>query len=159
MLEKNIHQSKTFKIILFSGGAFVVLLAVFVLGIDVGFHKASFSYRVGEHYDVLFGRNNMGMMPLPLDTDAISGGHEAAGKIVSIELPVFVVVGPDNIEKKIDVGDYTAITELRGVASSSDLKIGDSVVVIGMPGTDSDIDAQFVRIFPANTTATTSLRQ
>ena len=152
MLEKNIHRSKTFKTILVVGGSVIVILAVFVLGVDVGVHKASFSYRVGEHYDSLFGRNDGSIVPPPIYADTIPGGHEAAGKIVSVELPVFVVVGPDNIEKKIDVVDGTVVTKLRAAASSSDIKIGDSAVVIGMPGTDSDIDAQFIRIFPAGST-------
>ncbi len=148
MIEKNIHHSKLFKIILAIGASIIIILLAFLSGIAVGFHKASFSYRVGEHYDTLFGRNNGAMLPVPIDSDAIPGGHEAAGKIISIELPVFVVVGPDNIEKKVDIGYETVITELHNTASSSDLKVGDSAVIIGMPGTDSDIDARFIRIFP-----------
>jgi hypothetical protein len=151
MIEKNIHHSKTFKIILISGGTLIVLLTVFLAGIAVGFHKASFSYRVGTHYEALFGKNDMQMIAPPFDADEIPGGHEAAGKIIAVELPVFVVVGSDNIEKKIEIATSTVITELRGAASSSAIAIGDSVVVIGMPGADSDIAAQFIRIFPANT--------
>lgn len=153
MLEKNIHHSKIFKTILFAGGAVILVLVVFLLGVSVGFHKASFADRVGEHYDALFGRNGTDVMPPSFDADDIPGGHEAAGKIISVELPVFVVIGPDNIEKKVEIGNDTVITELRSTASSSDIEVGDSAVIIGMPGTDSDIVAQFIRIFPANTAA------
>jgi len=147
MLEKNFHHSKTFKTILIAGGALIVILASFEMGAAVGFHKASLSYRVSEHYDVLFG-NGHPMLP-PLDTEALPGGHEAAGKIVAVDLPIFVVVGPDNIEKKIDIATDTAIANVRGQGSSEDIKVGELVVVIGAPGADSDIDAQFVRVFPA----------
>jgi len=153
MIEKNIHHSKTFKIILATGGAIIILLVTFLFGILVGFHKASFSYRVGEHYDSLFSRNDGNAILPPIDTDAIPGGHEAAGKIISVELPVFMVVGPDNIEKKIDIVNGTVITKLRAAASSSNIIVGDSAVIIGMPGTDSDIDAQFIRIFPATSSS------
>lgn len=153
MIEKNIHHSKTFKVILITGGAIIILLVTFLFGIVIGFHKASFSYRVGEHYDSLFSRNDGNVLPVPIDADSIPGGHEAAGKIISVELPLFVVVGPDNIEKTIDLDDGTVITKLRGTASSSDLQVGDSAVIIGMPGTDSDIDARFIRIFPTATSS------
>lgn len=152
MLEKNIHYSKLFKTIIVVGVALVIILATFLLGVSVGFHKASFSYRVGEHYDVLFGKNDTIDVPPSFDADDIPGGHEAAGKIISVELPSFVVVGPDNIEKKVEVEDGTVITELRGSASSSDIAIGESAVIIGEPGTNSDIEAQFIRIFPAGPT-------
>ena len=150
MIEKNIYHSKTFKVILIAGGALIIILASFEMGVAVGFHKASFSYRVGEHYDALFGDNHL--MPPLFDTDSLPGGHEAAGKVMSISLPTFVVVGPDNIEKKIDIASDTAIAKIRGAGNSSDIKVGDSVVIIGAPGTDSDIDAQFIRIFPTGTT-------
>lgn len=149
MIEKNIHHSKTFKIIIASGAAIVVILLAFLFGIATGFQKASFSCRVGEHYDNLFVKNSGTMLPPQFDADAIPGGHEAAGKIVAVDLPVFVVIGPDNIEKKINIAEETVITELRSTASSSDLKVGDSAVVIGVPGAESDIDARFIRIFPA----------
>lgn len=149
MIEKNIHQSKTFKIVLLSGGALIVILATFVLGVYVGFHKASFSYRVGEHYDALFNKNDKTMPPPPFDADDIPGGHEAAGKIISVELPVFVVVGPDNIEKKVEVATDTVVTELRSATTSNAIKVGEDAVVIGAPGADSDIVAGFIRILPA----------
>ncbi len=150
MIEKNIHYSKIFKIILVAGGAIVVLLVTFLFGVTVGFHKASFSYRVGEHYDVLFGRSDDADIPPSFDADAIPGGNEAAGKIISVELPTFIVVGPDNIEKKVEVGSETVINELRGSASSSAIVVGDSAVVIGTPGANSDIAAEFIRVFPAD---------
>ncbi len=155
MIEKNIHYSKLFKTIIVIGAVVVVLLATFLFGVAVGFHKASFSYRVGEHYDVLFGKNDMMNVPPAFDADDIPGGHEAAGKIISVELPTFIVVGPDNIEKKVEIGNETVITELRGSASSSDITVGDSAVVIGAPGTNSDIAAQFIRLFPADSATTT----
>ncbi len=149
MLEKNIHYSKIFKTTLIAGGVVIVVLVIFLTGVAVGYHKASFSYRVGEHYDALFDKDDHNPMTPAFDADAIPGGHEAAGKVVSVELPVFVVVGPDNIEKKVEIEDNTVINKLRGTASSSDISVGDSVVIIGTPGTDSDIAAQLIRIFPA----------
>ena len=153
MIEKNIHRSKSFKIVIISGGAVVVILAVFILGIDVGFHKAAFSYRVGEHYDALFGKNDRDEMPSSIDADTIPGGHEAAGKIIAVELPDFVVIGPDNIEKKVEIASGTVITEIRGATTSSAIKVGDSAVIIGAPSGNADMSAQFIRIFPADVSA------
>ena len=109
MIEKNIHHSKVFKIASLVIGLIVVLATFSNSAFPSGFHKSSLSCRVGEHYDALFG--SYGRTLPPFDPDALSGEHEAAGKDSLVDLPIFVVLGPDNIEKKVDVASGTSVAK------------------------------------------------
>ncbi len=148
---KNIHQSKTFRGILIGLVIAVVVLMIFKAGELVGYRKAAFSYRLGDNYYRAFEgpgprTGTPGMM---LFSERLPGGHGAAGKIISINLPTFVVDGPDGIEKTIVVDDHTAVRRFRDEVDAKDLKTDDFVTVLGEPDAEGRITAKLIRVMPA----------
>jgi hypothetical protein len=144
---KEFTQSKMFQKVLIGVGIAIIALLIFQAGIFVGYRKASFSYRFGDNYYRVFGEHGQ-----KLFKGSIRGGfieaNGAVGKIVSINLPTFVVVGTDNVEKVILIRENTRVRYLDGTATSSDLKVDDSIVVFGRPNENSQIEARLIRIVP-----------
>ena len=114
----------------FAAAAFILL--IFRAGVAVGYRKALFSARLGNNYYRPFG-------DLP-------GGHGAIGKIVSITWPTLVLAGPDNVEKIILLKDDTIIRRFRETVATSSLALNDSVVVLGAPNDQGEIEARLIRI-------------
>lgn len=127
-------------------GAAIVLVLVFGAGVAVGFKKASFSYRFGENYQQLFGGrrdllregNGRGFM----------NSHGAAGEIISIAGNSIVIKGSDGAEKNILAPDTVAIRANQQDIKFADLKIGESITVIGAPNDQGQIEARLIRIMP-----------
>ncbi len=124
-------------------GLFFALL-IFQAGMYAGYRKAAFSYGMGAAYYNVFEGQPGGNFPRGGFVEA----HGAAGKIISIHLPTFVLEGPDNLEKVILIDDDTEIRRFRAVASSSDLAAGDFVIVIGEPNDEAEVTAKLIRILP-----------
>ena len=144
---KEFTRSKTFRRILISVGVFICTLIIFQAGMFIGFRKASFSYRFGDNYYRAFGDRG----PKPFRESMMGAFIEsngAMGKIISINLPTFVLLGPDNIEKVILIKNDTLIRHLDASATSSDLKVDDFVVAFGSPNENSEIEAKLVRVIP-----------
>ncbi len=144
---KQALQSKRFKNIIGILGIAVLALGVFAIGMEVGYMKAGFSYKFGESYYRSFGEE--GAHPMGLVPGDVSDAHGVNGTIVSVSLPTLVIADQDQTEKVVKIGDDTIIRELRGTIAPSDLKVGDSIVILGNPDSDSDIDAKFIRVIPA----------
>lgn len=123
---------------------------IFTLGMQVGFMKASFSFQHGDNYYHSFGPM-MGPHQLGFVPNDVSEAHGVSGTIVNIELPKFVVADRDNTEKTVQVDTGTVIRALRSTLTSSDLKTGDFVIVIGEPDQNAEIDAKFIRVMPGAT--------
>lgn len=98
----------------------VAALLIFRAGIFVGYHRAMFG----------------------------PAGHGAGGRVISINLPSFVLADRDRIEKNILIASSTLIQRFHQSASSSDIKVGDFVIVLGTPNTDGEILAKFIRLLP-----------
>ena len=144
---KEFTQSKLFQKILTLVGVFIVALIIFQAGVFMGYRKASFSYRFGDNYYRAFGDRG----PKPFRGSMMGAFIEsngAVGKIISINLPTFVLLGRDNIEKVILIKNDTQIRYLDASATSSDLKVDDFVVAFGSPNENSEIEAKLVRVIP-----------
>ncbi len=137
-------KSHTFFKIVAILGACVIALVIFEAGVMVGFHKASFAYHWQEHYGDNFGMaGGMGRGgPNP---------HGTTGRIVSVSLPTFVVAGPDENERTVEVDDDTIIRDGNATASTTDLAPGKTVVVLGTPNDTGTIDAGFIRVMQTGT--------
>ena len=145
---KEFAQSKSFHGILVGISIVIVALIIFQSGMFVGYRKAAFSYRMGDNYYRAFGDHGPRPFQVPLRGGFIES-HGAVGKIISINLPTFVVIGPDEIEKVILIGDDTQIRSFDTTVLASDLKVDDFTVIIGSPNEDSQIEAKLIRILPA----------
>jgi hypothetical protein len=149
---KNLGQSKTVRGVLLGIVIVVVVLIIFQAGVFVGFHKASFSFRMGDNYYRNFGGERgpgQGQgLPEDLMRGDLPGGHGVAGKIISVKLPTLVITGPDNLEKVVLVGTSTEIKKFRDNTSTTDLKVNDFVVVLGFPNDQGQIIAKLIRLMP-----------
>ncbi len=143
---KEIIQSKTFVGILYGIGVCIIVLAVFELGVLVGFQKAKFSYRVNDSYSRLFNeRNSPAQTRMPVN---FGDAHGTAGIIQHIQDTYVLVVDQNNMEKTIVINEHTIIKKERETISSKDLREGDAIVVIGDPNDQAFIDAKLVRVIP-----------
>ncbi|MDD5721116.1 MAG: DUF5666 domain-containing protein [Candidatus Pacebacteria bacterium] len=146
---KDIHKSKTVRGIIIGLGVAVLVLGIFKLGQVSGYHKARFSQKFGDNFNRNFvdPRGEGFFKDFSGGLDPI-GGHGAVGKIVSIALPLIVVAGPDNIEKTIMISESTEIRKYRDDITTTDLKVGDFIVVLGTPNDDGQVEAKLIRTLP-----------
>jgi len=142
-------QSKTVRNIIILIGVVVVAFSILFAGINIGEHKARFAGQFGDNFERNFigPRGGMGMMGGFFD-ERLPGGHGAFGEILSIKLPQIVITGPDNLEKIVLISSSTVIRLFRENVRSSNLKVGDSVIIIGNPDAKGEIDARLIRIMP-----------
>jgi len=142
-------RSKTLVRALIGVGIAAAVLVVFLAGVSVGYHKAAFSFRMGDNYYRAFGEGGrgrpMGWGQLP---DELPGAHGAAGRIIKVDLPTFLLEGPDRIEKTVLIKDDTVIRRFRDTLAPADLKADDYAVVIGSPNDQAQIEAKFIRLMP-----------
>lgn len=151
---KKCSQSKGFQITIIVIGVIIVALTIFQAGMFVGFKKASFSYGFGENYYQNFGgrmmdKNFDGMMGGFPQGGELENSHGTIGKIVKISLPTIVVDDRDGIEKIVVTSKDTVVREFRDNIELKNLKVGDSIVVIGTPNDKSQIEAKIIRLMPS----------
>lgn len=143
---KQFSQSHKATIGLLAIGAVVLMLASFSLGQYVGFRKASFAFQNGNNFYNTFGPHTGGpMMPPPPD---FSDVHGSAGKVISLSLPTITIEDRDGTEKVIVLDDKTIIRRFRDTITPQDIVVGDQIVAIGDPNTQSQIAAKLIRILP-----------
>jgi hypothetical protein len=126
----------------------LIILVVFQAGFMVGYHKGVFSSNLDRNY--MRGPNDPRSFfePFMHEGDDVNP-HGAVGEIVSMNLPVIMIKGPRMAEEVILVNSNTTVRNFRQTASTSDLSIGKSVIVIGEPNERGEIEASLVRIIPA----------
>ncbi|MBI5138202.1 MAG: hypothetical protein HZA95_00165 [Candidatus Vogelbacteria bacterium] len=152
MFGKKFMESRKSVHIIFSLIGIILLILVFKAGEHFGYRRASFSYQYGDNFHRTFGYDRgsrsfgMGMMG---NRDYLNA-FGAAGKVVSINLPEIVVTDRSGVEKTVLINNETEVMSQREKLTSSDLKIGDAVVVFGEPDLNGKIDAKLVRVMPMN---------
>jgi hypothetical protein len=153
---ENLIKSKITKIILISVAGVAAALLVFKLGVFVGYGKANFSYRWGESYHRNFAGPRGGFMDgmmrgnsllNPRENNFVSA-HGTFGKILQIDNNELIISTGDNAEKTIVVDAKTTVRRGMQAVATSDIKVGENVVVIGSPVDGGKITAQLIRIFP-----------
>lgn len=140
-------QSKGFMVVIAGLVGLAVLIGTFSLGVFVGYHKARFSYAWGENYHRNFGGPKGGLFQDFSGKEFIDA-HGTFGQVVKVDGSTLVVKGRDNVEKLVVVTDKTSIMRLRDIVKITDLKAGDSIVVIGEPNEQGQIEAVFIRFLP-----------
>lgn len=130
--------------------AFIIaVLALFIsfeAGMAFGFHRADYSYHLGQNYGRTFGAPT-GRFMQPGST--APGGHGAAGKIVSVTSASITIAQASGPEEEILFDADTMIRTQNAAASSSALVAGASVVIFGEPTDTGSIHARLIRIVPA----------
>ncbi len=143
-----IFQSKWFKYAIIVVIALIVILISFKAGSMVGFRRADFSCRWGDNYHKNFGGPKGGFFG-GMDDRGFVPGNGIFGQIIKIEGNVLTVKGQDNIEKSILLDNNTSIVRMKEAIKISDLKVDDSIVVVGEPNEAGQTVARLVRVMPA----------
>jgi len=138
-------DSKIYKFILINIGILIVLLLVLRLGMLVGMEKERFSNRWLGNYPCNFGGPREGMMG---NFPGEFKSHGDFGKIIKIALPTIDIKGDNDVEKVVSIKDDTIIEHAREKISSSNLKVGDQIVVIGSANNAGQIEAKLIRVMP-----------
>lgn len=153
METKDIVRTKKIQVIAIVIILIAIVFGTFQAGVFVGFHKASFLFKSGDNFYRAFGNrddrliNGMGKNG-GMFRDELSGGHGTVGKIVKVNLPSVVVVGPDSIEKEVIVNENTNVHQLRETSSINNLSVDQFISVLGAPNDQGQIIARFIRIVP-----------
>ena len=129
-------------------GIAVAVIIVFQAGIWVGYRKAAFSFRWGDNYYRSFGGPRGDFAP-GLPHGDFPDANGAAGRIIKIDLPTFIVEGQDRAEKIILIKDDTFIKRFRDTVKPEDMRVDDFVVIIGAPNDQSQIEAKLIRLMEA----------
>ncbi len=128
--------------------AAVIFFLAFGLGVSVGYRKAMFASAWGRSYELNFsGPAHHGFV---FASGAIAGNmHGVAGTVIDVASGTIAVKDGDNDEESIAVASGTVIRQMNDMISLSALAVGDRVVVIGTPDSAGQIEAHFIRVFPA----------
>ena len=154
---KKIFQGTPIKIISGAILSLIILLLVFRLGMMVGYRKAGFSYGWSENYERNFG-GRMGGFGRPggpgdflraFDDRQFMGADGIVGRIIKINDHSIVVRGQANEETIVLLNDKTVIRRFRDNIKPADLKVDDTIVVIGEPNKVGQIEARLIRLMPA----------
>ena len=130
---------------------FAVIAFVFGVGVFVGQKRAEFSFQFASNYHRNFAGPEQGLFGNYITKDFISG-HGVYGAVMEIEGDMLFVIGQDNMEKTVVISSATTIMQNKMAVAASDIKINDSIVVIGSPDDQGRIQAKFIRILPENST-------
>lgn len=141
---QKITESPRFTKILIIIGLLLALLVVFQAGVYIGVRKAELSFSMGDNYYRAIGVGEFPRGPLG---EELSDSDGASGKILSVNLPTFIVED-QNGEKIITTNNQTTIRLLRSATSSTAITPGESVIVIGEPNSNGEIEATFIRLLP-----------
>jgi hypothetical protein len=147
---KNYIQSQSFKGILVGIFIAAIALVIFQVGVAFGERNASFAHRFGDNFERNFkdpSGVNLTQRGVP-GAASMPGGHGAVGEIVSMALPLIVVAGPDNLEKTVVITDTTEIREFRNTIQASELRVGNFIIVLGVPNESGQVDAKLIRLAP-----------
>ena len=129
--------------------AVVIFLIAFGLGVSVGYQKGIFSSEWGRNYE----RNFSGMPSLGMTTGAGGGMpqnmHGAAGTVIDVTASGMSLKDNDNDEQSIIVASDTVIKKINATIPLGTIAVGDRVVVIGAPSSSGQVEARFIRVFPA----------
>lgn len=148
-----ILESKVFRAVILTIACIMVLLFVFGLGFSVGTRKADFSFKWAEQYhqnfagprDGFLGMGNIMMQDNFIDANGV------IGEVISINGSKITIKGRENVEKIVVADEGTIIMCQRKNFKLSELKTGDSVVIMGAPNNNGQIEADFIRIMPVPT--------
>jgi len=144
---EEILESRLLKVIILAFAGLIILVFVFGLGVFVGARKADFSFKWAQAYHTNFDGPQEGFLGNIMSRD-FTAANGVFGKIVKISGQTITINGKDNIEKNILVDSETIINFQKKNKKIADLKVGDSVIVVGEPEANGQIKAELIRLMP-----------
>ncbi len=162
----NFLGSKKIRAVLLILGSLIILFVVFGLGITVGYERAGFASRFDKNYSsIFFGRLPGGYAitahvlpggPMGMMTPSMPGViHGVVGTIIDIGTSTVSVENQNGDERSVVVSSGTDIRYGQVGVSFGSIAVGDMIAAIGEPNNMGQIDARFIRIFPASSSIPT----
>ena len=146
-----IFESKLFKGIILGIAGLIILGFVFNMGVFVGAKRAEFSFKWADEYHRNFGGPQGGIFGEFMGMgDEFANANGSFGQIIKIDPVTKTLTIKDvaNVEKNILVSDKATIIYQKKNIKISELKVGDSVVIIGEPNDNGQIRAELIRVMP-----------
>jgi len=125
----------------------IIFVFIFGLGVFVGTKRADFSFRWAEEYHKNFGGPQNGFFGNMMGNE-FTDANGVFGQVIKIEGQILTIKGRDNVEKNILVTDETTIVYQKKNIKLSEVKIDESVIVIGDPDNNGQIQAELIRVLP-----------
>lgn len=162
---KDFLQSPKIRPILWGLGALIILLLVFSLGTAVGYRRALFASRWGQHYYANFygvppGASFSAVPGIPgmIVKGVVNGPdgimmrapfnmHGVAGEVLDVATATISVRNPFGVEESVVVFPDTVIRGVNGTITLRDMNAGTWVAVIGAPNGNGQVGAKFIRVF------------
>ena len=151
-------QSRAFSRLIGVLGVLLIALLIFWAGTAVGAREARFSRDWDDNYVSQFGGPGSPFVPQGSRDDAFMSAHGAFGEIIGVRLPRIVVKGASESEKTVLIGGGTVIRRAHSPATMTDLATGETVIVIGAPDSQGDIEASLIRIVMPSATDTPNMQ-
>lgn len=142
---RDISHSHGTTIALVVGGELIVGLLIFHAGTAFGERHALSRMHMGRQLAPVLG---MGFLPHGFMPDE----HGAVGTIMNITLPLLTLKTRDGREESVRIASSTQVRSTSADPSVDQLKVGQSVIVLGDPDDTApgDIDARLIRILSSN---------
>jgi hypothetical protein len=134
-----------------------LMLGSFSVGMAVGYHKARNSFAWGENYNRVFAGPRggfLGDMMRDIDGRDYIDAHGVFGQVVKTDTASLVISGRDGLERVVLLTPDTIVRKFRDDISAAEVKVGDTVVVVGAPDESGSIQAELIRIMPPMPPAT-----
>lgn len=142
---KELFKSPALRYTLIVLGGLILLLGSFRAGMLVGERKSRHFANWPQQFGQMFNQRERSRVPMP--PPMLPGTHGVFGKVISIDVPLMVVQGKDNIEQTVSMTTSTEIRTGRERVAAEDIKADMDVSVFGEPGDDGQIEARLIRIF------------
>src|SRR5579871_2853933 len=146
---KEFSRSKTVLAALWILGIVAAVFVVFSLGIYVGYEKALFAEGHSQSYYQAFYGDHPGFGPGPMEGFP-GNAHGIVGTVIDITSSSIAVRDGDNDEASVEILPDTIIRRMADTIDETGIQTGDGIAVIGEPNISGQIEARFIRIFPAS---------
>ncbi len=141
-----LFSHKIFKWTVITLASLIILIGAFALGVKVGYHEASFALDWQRDYPKNFV-DYTGAPVAPGTPGPEFRSHGLVGVVLNVDNGELILKdNGDSTEKKILVGDDTTIRQNNSSLKLSDLKASSTIVVIGEPDDQGQIEARFIRV-------------
>lgn len=122
--------------------------AMLQLGINIGSSRGRFACNWAKNYQDNFGGPKGGF-----DRDFrfkpmndFQNSHGIFGEIIKIEEDSIIINSREGSEKIININDSAIIKNLEKNSNSKELKLGDKIMIIGVPNEKGQIEAKLIRV-------------
>jgi len=148
------EKNSPLKIAAFVVGMLLFGAICFYAGLSAGFMRAKYTLDWGENFERNFGgpRHGFQKMPPPFFGDELRNGFGVNWNGTASDGEKLVVTDRDGKENTVVVGENTQVHYPKKDDSKNSIQIGDRVVVVGRPGAEGVINADFIRVFPPKRT-------